>query len=51
MAIHHLKEPDAPGALARARELAKDPSLEWYQRAEIARLLKEAEAELKAPAR
>jgi hypothetical protein len=51
MALHHMKEPDAPAALTKARELAKNPSLEWYQRVEIARLLREAEAELKAPAR
>ena len=51
LTLHHLKDPGAGGALAKARALAEDHTLEWYQRVEIAHLLKEAEAELKVPVR
>jgi eukaryotic-like serine/threonine-protein kinase len=49
MARHRLKQPEARQALARAKELAKDGSMEWYQRAEIEYLLQEAELELARP--
>jgi hypothetical protein len=47
MALHHArKTEEAAKALAKARELADDPSLAWYQRVEIEHLLAEAAGEL-----
>jgi hypothetical protein len=50
MARHHLRQPGAQAALARARELAKDPGLSWQFRIELDALFEEAEQELKVPA-
>ncbi len=49
MARHHAKRPSAHQALATARELAKDSTLAWPQRAELEHLIKEAEFALKVP--
>ncbi len=49
MARHRLRHADDHEALAKARQLAKDPAMSWQNRVEISALIEEAEEELKLP--
>jgi hypothetical protein len=46
MALHHLKSPNAPGQLDRAKQEAGGPYGYWWLRIETQHLVKEAEREL-----